>query len=190
MLNIKNRGIIISYTWLIVSIYLFDWDSFNVFITYLLEYLVLALIFIVSDVIVNNTIEKQAKRQTVNIFMSLLIFAGFQYFIAAIVHSSVRDDMSLFDDPIKYLNWSTYITAGCILVSYLIRIKQLKETNNIHQVIEDNFILQILGIAVMNMVGLGAVALFGVEKAPILLTIIILGRIGLEVYISKNIKML
>jgi hypothetical protein len=188
---IKEIGITISYLWLLLATFLFDWKPFAIFISFLLEFITLILIYLVVRAIdqFRNPRKYRKLSSSGTLAFAVIPLVAIQYLFISLVVSILDPTFDFFDltnlwDE-KWLSLSFLI----IIVLYILKTLQFKDIGEAEKVLQETFFLEALSLNFSNLIGVAIVAYGQVNSLPIVLCAMVLFRIFMEIKFSKHIQL-
>jgi hypothetical protein len=174
---------------MLVACYFFDWKPFGIFISYLIEIVVLLLfysLFRVKDEKKNP--EQYRKAQPlVNLFIGLVPLILFQYFIIGWTSGFINPEQN-FSQQNLLLTKEVFYAFGSVVVLYAIKAVQITNHKERLIVFQDNFLFKVLALTGANSLGFVMVVGIGVDALLPTLTVTVIVRIFLEIYFSRKMK--
>jgi hypothetical protein len=189
--SIKSFGIIFSYIWLVVAAYVFDWEPINIFLTFFFEVLALLLVYYVVRVIDERQNPKKYRKlqPAFSILMAAVPFLFVQYLFIHFTAKATAPITFGGDQNSLLHSYETYLCLGFILLMYILRAINLENMHQRETVFRDNFLFQIVSLALTNVVGM-LVVIYSSDSLLIVLIIMSIARIFLELSLGRNIKLL
>lgn len=174
---------------MLIACYLFDWKSFGIFISYLIEIVVLFFVYSIlrlKDEKKNP--ERYRKAQPLgNLFIGLVPLIVIQYFIIGWISSFIDPEQNFIQNNLL-LTKEVYYAVGSFVVLYAIKAVQITNHKERLIVFQDNFLFKVLALTGANI--LGFLIVVGIEFTSFLpvLTVMVIVRIVLEIYFARKMR--
>lgn len=174
---------------MLVSCYLFDWKPFGVFVSYLIEIVVLLLVYTFFRLREEkkNPDHYRKVQPLANLFIGLVPLIVFQYFIIGWISSFIYPEQNFLKHNLL-LTKEMYYSVGSVVVIYVIKALQIKNHTERLIVFQDNFLFKILALTAANISVFVVVVGIGVNSLLPALTVMVIFRIALEIYFAKKMK--
>ena len=184
-------GVIFSYLFLLVSCYLFNWDPFMLFFSYLLEIVILVLVLGGIRLIDERRRPEIYRKQQpfVNVLVAMFFFVMLHLFLIWL-------NTSAFDRYAnKHFNELIYskevLFAGIsMLFFYSLNAIQIKDDIARINTFQSNFFLKVILISLTNFTGLILSLSLEVDSLLVLMSIIVAIRIGFELFWMRKFNLL
>lgn len=174
---------------MLIACYLLDWKPFGIFISYLIEVVVLVLIFsIIRLKDERENPERYRKVQALgNILIGVIPLIVFQYFVIGWMASFINPEENFIQENLLFTKEFLFAVLF-IVILYTINAFQIVNRKERIKVFQDNFLFKVLGITGANI--LGFVLAVGIEWTSFLpvLTVTVVFRIFLEIYFARKMK--
>lgn len=187
--HIKKIGIVFSYIWMLFACYFSDWNPFVVFMSYLIEVVVLLFIY----AILRFTDEKKNPRRyrksqsIINLFIGIVPMVIFQYFIIGWTSLSINPEQSFIENNLFFSKEVLYVIVS-IVIFYSVKAFQITIRQERLGYFQENFLFQVMALTVTNTAGFIAVLVIGFKSLLFVLIIMVVFRIILEFYFSSKMK--
>ncbi len=176
---------------MLIACYLFDWKPFGIFISYLIEIVVLLFVYAflrLKDEKKNP--ERYRKTQPLHtVFIGIVPLILFQYFIIGWMSSHIHPDQHFIKQNLL-LTKEVYFALGSMVVFYGIQAAQIADHTERLNVFRDSFLFKILALTVANSIGFILVFSIEVESLLVVVTSMAVLRILLELYFGRKIRSL
>ncbi|PHR47599.1 MAG: hypothetical protein COA32_06470 [Fluviicola sp.] len=188
---IKEIGIVISYISMLVACYIFDWKPFGIFISYLIEIVVLLFVYVmlrVKDEKRNPRKYRYRKVQPIsNLFIGLVPLVLFQYFMIGWMSEFIDPDQNFTKQNLLLTKEVLYAVVSMIVL-YSIKAAQITTHKERLIVFQDNFIIKVLALTGTNILGFTLVISLEIKSLLLVLTIMVIIRIIIEIYFGRKMK--
>lgn len=189
MRYIKEIGITGSYLFMLIACYFFDWKPYGVFMSYLLEVVVLLIVYAYLRF---NDEKKHPERYRksqplVNLFIGIVPVVFLQYFLIASM-SIILDPEKEFNNESFHLSKEVYYAFPPLVFFYLIKAKQISCSKERIFKFQQNFMFEVLALTAVNLVAFIAVIYLDFTTLISVLTVTVIARILLEFYFTKKLK--
>jgi len=194
MKNIKSHfkeiGITLSYLYMLIACYLFDWKPFGIFISYLIEVVVLFLIYTVLRIRHKNQHPERYRKiqPIVNVFIGIIPLIGVQYLIIGLMAGSI-DPGANFLEKDTLLSKEVLYALISTVVLYVIKALQFSDQHERLSVFESNFLYKVFALTITNLAGVLAVIGLGISSLLPVLTVMVIIRIGMEIHFDRKMRM-
>lgn len=185
--HIKEIGIVLSYLWMLVACYLFDWKPFAVFISHLIEIIVLLLVYIVLRIIDERKNPEQSRKAQpiINILIGILPLIVLQYFIIGWMSSFINPEQNFLTQNLL-MTKEVYYAFGAMIFLYTINAVQIANHDERLNVFQNNFMFSVLALSGANILGFVLVVGMEVKSLLPILTVMVAVRIALEIYWGRK----
>ena len=174
---------------MLIACYLFDWKPFGIFISYLIEIVVLLFIYAflrLKDEKKNP--DRYRKTQPLHtVFIGIVPLILFQYFIIGWMSSHIHPDQYFIKQNLL-LTKEVYFALGSMVVFYGIQAAQITDHTERLNVFRDSFLFKILALTAANCIGFILVFSIEVESLLVVVTSMAVLRILLELYFGHKMK--
>lgn len=187
---IKEVGIVLSYTFILVACYFFDGKPFGIFISYLIEVVALFLIYSLLRWIDEKKHPKLYRKSQplMNLFIGLIPVVIFQYFIIGWISSFINPEENFFKQNL-FLSSEVFYIIGSVVVFYSIKALQISNHKVNLRIFQDNFLFNILALSGANIIGFVLVIGFHVDSLLPVLSAMVIFRILLEIYFVRKMNL-
>jgi len=189
----REVGIFLVYGWIFFAVFIFDWKPSTVFISFLLELVIILLFYVVFKFIDNvKVLPKRADEMVtlLNVILGTTILISFQAFLILTIIDELDDEMNRTTIKEMLFTKDVLILAISIIVVYLVGLLSVKGFKPKLSVLQDNFIYQVLSFSLVNIVGILAISIFEEITFKPVLVLLILSRLYLEIKFTHKIKLL
>lgn len=174
---------------MLLNCYIFEWKPFGILISYLLEVVVLIILFILfrmKDERMNPDSYRKAQPVS-NLLYGMIPLVLFQYFIIGWTASFIDPNQNFLKQDLL-LSKEIIFPFCTMLFLYFIKAMQISDHVERLQVFQNNFLFKVLGLAGTSV--LGFVLVIGLEITSLLpvLTVMVVLRIVLEIYFGRKMK--
>jgi hypothetical protein len=189
--HLKEIGIVLSYLWMLVACYVFHWSPVGVFLSYLIETIVLLLVYAVLRTIDENRHPARYRKSQplTTILIAVVPLALFQYFIIWIVTGYIDGGRATASESILFTREALYAVIACI-VAYAIKAIQLTKNDQGLVVFQANFLFSALALTATNLVSLLIVCFTETGSLLVVLTGSVAMRIALEIWFDRKMKLI
>lgn len=189
----KEIGVFLVYGWIFLAVFIYDWKPSTVFISFVLELVVMLLLFTVFKII---KIFKTPSKFLDDLFELLNVILGTAFLISLqgflifmIIDVLDEEENNLTIRQVVYTR-EVAIIALSIFVVYVIRLTTIKGFQPKLNVLQDNFLFQVLSFSLVNIVGVISVSIFVEFGFKPVLVFLILSRMLLEIKLTHKIRLL
>lgn len=184
---IKEFGIVFSYVSMLLMCYLFDWKAYGIFISYLIEVIVLLLFYTFFRVREEkrNPVKYQKYQPILNLYVGIVPLVLFQYFIIGLMTVFIDAGQDFFKTNLL-LSKEIYYSVASIVILYFINAVQISENQERIRTFQDDFIFKVMALTGTNILGVVFVLGFEVHSLLIVLAVMVMTRVGLEFYFIKR----
>ena len=176
---------------MLVACYVFDWKPFGIFISYLIEIVVLLFVYVmlrVKDEKRNPRKYRYRKVQPIsNLLIGLIPLVLFQYFMIGWM-SEIIDPEQNFTKQNLLLTKEVLYAVVSMIVLYSIKAAQIATHKERLFVFQNNFIIKVLALTGTNILGFTLVISLEVKSLLYVLTIMVIIRIIIEIYFGRKMK--
>ena len=185
--NLKEIGIILSYIYMLVACYLFNWKPFGIFISYLIEIVVLLLVYVTFRIIAEkrNPDQYRKAQPLLTIFIGAIPLVVFQYFIIGWMSGLINPAQNFLKENLL-LTKEFLFAFGSSLFLYTIKAFQIISHSERIKVFQHNFLYSILALTATNSLGVLLVFVVGIHSSLPVLTGMVVVRINLEIYFERK----
>ena len=180
---IKEIGIIVSYTWLLIAVYFFEWNAIGVFLSFLLEFKILVIVYWMLTLFGDK--KNQRNQPGGNVLMAGFGLALMQYVLIGFVAMTLNDGETYFGNIDIIFNRDTLIAFTVILILYVVRLMKIGNKENRQAFAQENLITQALILTGMNLLAFFFVQIIEPTNPMPILIFVVLARIFLEIYINN-----
>jgi hypothetical protein len=174
---------------MLIACYLFDWKPFGIFISYLIE--IVVLLFVYSFLRLKDekkNPERYRKTQPLhNVFIGSIPLIVFQYFIIGWMSSHINPDQHFIQQNLL-LTKEVYFAVGSMVVLYAIQAAHIANHAERLNVFRDNFLFKILSLTAANCIGFILVFGIEIESLLVVVTSMVVFRILLEIYVGRKMR--
>lgn len=174
---------------MLVACYLFDWKPFGIFISYLIEIVVLLFfysLFRMKDEKKNPGQYRKAQPLG-NLFIGVVPLILFQYFIIGWMSGFINPEQNFIKQNVL-LTKEVFYAIGSVVVLYAIKAVQMTNHKERLVAFQDNFLFKVLALTGANILGFVMVVGIGINTLLPTLTVMVIVRILLEIYFSRKMK--
>lgn len=186
--TIKHVGILLSYCWLLVAYYLFEWSATGIMFSYMIEIAVLAVIYEFLEIVdlIKNKTKSNRKIPSGNKLAATVAFLFIQGLVIFITLNGLESDVS-FDIADYFSSAEIYFTIAGITIFYIIDALSIKNDHRRIVSFQSSFLLKVLLLFSANLIGLILVYPLQIETTAIVVVVMVVIRIAIEfVLISKS----
>jgi hypothetical protein len=187
----KEIIILLSYSWMLIACYLFDWKPFYIFFSYLLELFVLTGFYVIirkRDEQKNPQNYRRAQ-PIENVLIGSIPLFLFQYF--ALGWASVfiyPDENFILKDLI--LTSTTLIIVLQFVFAYAAKIFSIQNDKTAEKLLKGNLLYQALVLTTTNVTALVIVIVFSIESLLPVLTVMVIIRASMEIYFARKMELI
>lgn len=185
----KEIGIVFTYILMLVACYFFNWKPFGIFISYLIEIVVLLIVysFVRLKDEKKNPQHYRKTQPLANIYIGIIPLLLIQFIIIGFMTLDLNPEENFIKQNLL-LTKEVFFSVCSILVIYVLKALQFSTNKERLVVFQDNFLFKILALTSVNILCFIIVSVF--EKITLipLLTAMIIFRILLELYFSRKMK--
>lgn len=186
---LKSGGIIASYLLVVIGVYVFDWSISAIFWTYYFELIVLLVYYVIIRSIDQHRNPSKYRKLpgALNIFFAAGPLLIIQFLFLSFIEAQLSGDgyKSIYAMMNSNGGW---ITLSVLVIVYLLRAVNFKSIKEQEFELQQNFFLEILALSGTNMLGFIAAAYIDTVGSITLLSIMIAGRIAIELYFRYKTK--
>jgi hypothetical protein len=181
--HIKELGIVLSYTIMLVACVFFDWEVFAIFVSFLIEIVVLFVVYAILHIKYN----KQLSDLVISILHLIMVIIGmiplllFHLFIIGLLANMFDPEIDVFKNNLLNTK-EVFYAAGSMLLFYAINVFQISSHKNKVIIYQNTIIIQVLLLTVSNIVAFSAVFILGLNSLFVVLTAMVISRIFMEFY--------
>jgi hypothetical protein len=186
---IKEIGIVLSYISMLVACYLFDWKPFGVFVSYLIETVVLLIVYSIIRSIneKKNSSAHKTAQPLANLLIGITPFLIFQFFMIGWMLSSIDPDHNFINENLL-LTKEVFFASASMLLFYSIWAIQIPNHKKRLTIFQDNLIFKVIALSGTNILGFVLVLVIGVTSVLPVLVVMVVARILLEIYFGRKMK--
>lgn len=186
MKDLDEIGIILSYIFMLVACYVFEWQPFMVLFSYLWEIVVLLFMYFIV-----RMGGKRVKKQPllINIFIGIIPFLLFQTGMIAWISKMVSTNENAVKDEFSLTVEIVYI-VGSILLFYIIKVIRMSSHKERMEALQYNLVYRILALGGINMAVLLLIMIFEIHTFLVVLVVMVAVRIVLELYFRKKMTII
>lgn len=186
----KKIGIILSYLYMLVACYYFNWKPFGLFISYLIEVIVLITFYCVSRVLDENRnpAHYRNSQPLMNIIIGTIPLIIFQYFIIGWMSGMINDEQNFLSKNLLLSKEVIYSFTTMLLI-YVIQAIRIRDHKKRLELFQDNFLYKVIGLSATNILGSTLVFGFGVQSLLYVLIGMVVVRIIQEFYFDSRSKL-
>ncbi len=187
MSYIKEIGIILSYLATLAFCYFFDWKPFGVFFSYVVEIVVLGILYAIlrfKDERINP--QKYRKSQSTSTqLMAVLGFSFVQFFLLFFISRKISgSDESI--DWVMLFNKEALFTFCIILFFYSLQAFQTRNNSKQTELFLSEFLIKVIILTVANLLGFLAVSQFELKYWFSVLSVMVAFRVVMEIYFERK----
>ena len=186
----QKTGIILSYLYMLVACYFFNWKPFGIFISYLIEVIVLITFYCISRVLDENRnpAHYRNSQPLMNIIIGTIPLIIFQYFIIGWMSGIISDEQNFLTKNLL-LSKETIYSFTTILIIYSIQAVRIKNHKERLKFYQDNFFFKVIALSTTNILGSTLVLGFGIRSLLLVLSGMVIIRIIQEFYVDSRSKL-
>jgi len=174
---------------MLLACYVFEWKPFIIFISYLVEIIIIAFIYSVVKVMdeKKNPIKKTNAQPIFNLLIGMVPLILFQFFIINVLSNSMDSRQDFFSISILHTKEFLYVVLSLILL-YLLKIVQIRDNGSILKEFQSNLILEVLALTGTNILCVILVISLNLNTFIPVLSFMVLFRILLTIYFYRKIN--
>lgn len=186
---IKELGIVFSYISFSVACFYFEWNPFGIFMFYLIEVVVLLLIYAILRIKDEKEDPRRYRKSQsiVNLFIGITPMIIFQYFIIGWTSLSINPEQNFIESNLFFSKEVFFMTIS-IVVLYSVKAFQVTNQQEKLRVFQQDFLFQVLMLSGANTLGFFVVLGLGVNSLFITLIIMVAFRMFVEFYFARKMK--
>ena len=183
----KELGIITSYLLMLIATYLLDWEPFGIFISYLIEIVILLVFYALNRMKDERRNPKRYRNSQplINVFIGIVPIVLFQYFIIVLMANELNNEQDFLKQNL-FSNYQVYFAIGAMFFFYRLKQEQISKSQERIRVFQNNFMFQVLALTSTNLLGFILVFSIGVNSLLFVLSIMVTIRIILEIYFGRK----
>lgn len=184
---IKEIGVISSYIFLLIGILLFEWKPFGIFLSFLIEFVALTVIYtVVRSIDQYKNPKKYRKLQpSITIAIAVIPLIAVQYLFISLVVSILDPIFVLFEPSNLWEQKELTFGFIAILLFYVLKTTQMKSIEDAEKLYSSNFFVEALTLNFTNILGVIIVAYVQINSLPFVLIMMVALRIFLELKLSR-----
>lgn len=188
-LRFKEIAIILAYAYQLIACYFFHWKPFGIFISYLIEVLVLLGIYAVLRAIdEKRTPQRYVKSQPIiNLFIGIVPLVLFQYFMIGLISVFIDPEQD-FTKRNLLLSKEVMYAVVSMLILYIFTAVKINKHSERLAVFQGNFIFKSLALTATNILAMVLVFIFEIHALLPVLTGMVVIRVALELYFERMTK--
>lgn len=183
---IKHILVSLSYLTLAIGLFWWDWSAYSVLFSYLLEFILLLLVFFFSSVF--GVSKTKVRYDPSNVLLGSLPLIIFNLGFISLMGTMDEDSVTLYNLPSAFLLEEVLPGSIIILVGYGLSLVNLS-SRTISPVIDQNLFFQALCLTGINLLGV-VIFVCGLDNKLILLPIMILLRVLMEWIFDKKMSLI
>lgn len=184
----KQIGIVLSYSWLILATYLFNWKPFSVFIGFLMEMLVILLLY--SFFRIKAQINQPAAFRKVgdlsSIFFGASVFLFFSYKMIEGFSWRLEPDSQDFSFYSLISSKEVLISFAAMFLIYFGRVINLESDLFRELILRQNMMIKILAMSLTTLIPFLLIFEYEFLNFLYILPFVFLGRIVVELYFKDS----
>jgi len=184
----KHIFITLSYVFLAIGVLIFEWSIFTILFSYLLEFIILILIFSLSNFATSTKVKYQHDNR-LNVIGGAIPLVIFNYIIIVVISNSIEKKLIFPKIGLDYILEEILPSSIMIIVGYVLSVVKLPH-DSIKNVLSDNLKYQVLCLTVINILGLIIFSEFYTANRLIIIITLITMRILLEWIFEKQMRII
>lgn len=187
---INEIGIAFSYISMLVACYLFDWEPFGVFISYLIEIVVLLGVYVVLRVQDQrkNPSRYRKSQSVLAVIVAVAPLVAFQYLLIGWMSQSIFPKLNFTNQNLLFTK-EVFFAFVSLVVLYSVQTFQMKSDAGRLAFFQDNFLFKVLALTATNVLGFFLVMELEVHALLPVFTAMVLVRILLEIYFRRKMNL-
>ena len=181
--SLKQIGIIVSYIWLLVAVYFFEWKPIGIFLSFLAEFTILLFTYWFLNIF--STRKNKRNRPGGNVLLAGCSLILLQYVLIGLIANFLGEKSFNFGNPASLFDTNSIIAITSISVIYLIRLFFVKQKDERESYAQENLLTQALCLTGMIVLGFFVIQILEISNAIPVLAAMVAGRIFLEQYINN-----
>ena len=146
--HFEEIGIILSYIAMLVATYIFDWKPYAIFISYLVEVIVILLIYVVLRFIDERKNPRRYRKSQpiVNILIGIIPLILFQFFTVGIMASVLNPDENILKHNFILTKKILFAFASFAFI-FILKALQMIKNKEILIVFQNNFLFKVITLS-------------------------------------------
>ena len=172
---------------MLLGILLFDWKPFGIFLSFLIEFVALTVIYtVVRSIDQYKNPKKYRKLQpSITIAIAVIPLIAVQYLFISLVVSILDPMFVLFEPSNLWEQKELTFGFAAILLFYVLQTTQMSSIEAAENLYSSNFFVEALTLNFTNILGVIIVAYVQINSLPFVLIMMVALRIFLELKLSK-----
>lgn len=179
-------GIILSYIFLLIAIFVFDWGLVNLYVSLAIEFAMMTLAYAIVNTFFNRTIKTKAWTVTILFIGYAMLNLQLAFISLAAEHlNEVRDTDSFIG---QFLNLEVLLILIVAFSVYLVQIYHRFSITRSMNFVADNYFKNAFSLYGITSLAILAVFLFQITNISVIACVVVLSRILMEVLLNHDEK--